>query len=330
MKYSYHHFSRTIGLCLGGICEKSGRYYLDSTSFLDSAGQCGKSILEVKFTLWDEKLVNCYIYEKSQGPAFFQDASANLNDAAVGILQRYQELTGDTQIPQMRNLLRDIDTFSNVTIQSDDLRLQVVVMADTTYLTWENVLNGDDYSRLKIVFKNGQFFRFCDDRFFYKLGSSEVSISKEEAINIALKRVDNFSYTYQNQRIFITSANISEKLTTAAPGFLNKTNPMVVYPVWVVDLGLDALYPGDIAFIKVMIWADSGEVVSCEAMGYGFPSEPDVTAETTVAPENTQTIANTSTDYSTIYVTVACLALIIPTVAVGLWLKKRKRPHTTQ
>ncbi len=314
---------------LGGICEKSGTYTLDSTGIVDSTGQCGTSLLEVHFRLWDGKVVNCDFAEKSRGPAFYTEQPVtDLHGATSGILQRYQIYTGDEQITQMKQLFDTADVTSNSTKTADNLSIEILVdgKANKIYLTWGNMLNGADYSRLKIVFQDGQFCRFYDDRSFYKLGSSEINISEEEAIDIALKQVKSFSYTYKNQKITLTSENIDENLISTQPNFLNKTDPMVKYPCWVVNLGLDDLYPGDIAFIKVMIWADNGEVVSCEAMGYGFPypaSTPGVSPKNTQTG-NTQPTSNNSVPWAA-YIVVVCVAVAIPTVLVALALKKRSK-----
>lgn len=309
---------------LGGICEKSGTYTLDSTGIVDSTGQCGTSLLEVYFRLWDGKVVNCDFEEKSRGPALYTEQPVtDLQEATSGILQRYQIYTADEQITQMKQLLDTVDVTSNSTKTADNLSIKILVdgTANKTYLTWGNMLNGADYSRLKIVFQDGQFCRFYDDRSFYKLGSSEVNISKEEAIDIALKHVESFSYTYKNQKITLTSENIDKNLISTQPNFLNKTIPMVKYPCWIVNLGLDDLYPGDIAFIKVMIWADTGEVISAEALGYGFPYPASTPA---VAPNGTQPTSNDSVPW-TMYIVVACVAVAISTVLLALALKKRSK-----
>lgn len=309
---------------LGGICEKSGMYMLDSTGIVDSSGQCGTSLLEVYFQLWDGKVVNCEFEEKSRGPTFYtKQPTSDLHDATLGILQRYQIYTGDEQITQMKELFDTVEVVSTSTKSVDNLSIKILVdsTTDKIYLTWGNMLNGADYSRLKIVFQDGQFYRFCDDRGFYKLGSSEVNISKEEAIDIALKQIESFSYTYKGQIVTLTSKNIDENLISIQPNFLNKTEPMVKYPCWVLNLGLDDLYPGDISFIKVMIWADTGEVLSREAMGYGFPQSYIVSTPSSMTPAPQKSDSDTMPP---LYLVALFIGIIILIVAV-IGLKKRNK-----
>ena len=45
--------------------------------------------------------------------------------------------------------------------------------------------------------------------------------------------------------------------------------PTLFYPCWTVALPLDNVYPGSVYYIEVLIWADTGQVISCKTMGYG-------------------------------------------------------------
>lgn len=309
---------------LDGFAQTTGQYTLDSTGLVDSTGQCGTSIVTVSFTFWDEKLISCSIYEESQGPTLYSKQPAtDLRAAASDFLQRYQAYTDDAQLTQMRSLLNTVEVTANTTKTVDNLSIEVYIEEDKTFFTWGNTLNGADYSRLRLKFQNGQFASFGDDRSFYELGSSEVNISQEEALDIALKRVESFTYTYKGKNITLTSANIVKEDSLLYFSFLNRTKRFEVYPIWIVDLPLDDLYPGNIAFIKVMLWADSGEVISCEALGYGFPfEEPYLTP--TPFTENTEPDNNGEAP-SAVYIAVACVVIAISIAVVAVFLKKRRQ-----
>ena len=151
-----------------------------------------------------------------------------------------------------------------------------------------------------------------------------MNISQEEALDIALKRVESFTYTYKGKNITITSSNIVKEDSLLYFSFLNRTKRFEVYPIWIVDLPLDDLYPGDIAFIKVMLWADSGEVIRAEALGYGFPYDPS----STPLPENTQpesTEPDNNVTPPAAYIAAACVTILISIAAAAVVLKKRSR-----
>jgi hypothetical protein len=278
---------------LDGIAQTTGQYELDSSSL------GGTSILTVNFAFWDSELLSCSFYENSRGPTqYSKQPAADLKNAVSDLLERYQTYTGDTQIAQMRSLLDAAQVASNDTKSVGNLALTVYVEEDDhTLFTWGNIVNGVDYSRLRLVFRDGAFSEFADDRGFYTLGSSEANVPKEEAINIALEYAKTYSYMSGDKEI--TNFGIVEGQIRSEAAVLNRTKRMELYPCWIVDLPLDKIYPGGVAIIKVMVWADTGEVISCEALGYGFPyNYPDATPSEDSSPlssENNQTDNNTAT-----------------------------------
>jgi hypothetical protein len=307
----------------GGVAQTTGQYTLDSTGLVGSTCECGTSILTVNFAFWDQELISCSFYEVSQGPPMYsKQPVTDLRTAASDFLQRYQARTGDAQLTQMRSLLDMVEVTSNTTKTVDNLSLEVLVEDNKTLFTWGNTLNGTDYSRLRLNFQEGQFSSFGDDRSFYKLGSSEVNISQEEALNVALKRVESFTYTYMGKNITITSSNIVKEESLLHFSFLNRTNRFELYPCWIVELPLDDLYPPDIAIIKVMLWADSGEVISAVALGYGFSYDPSPTPAPVT--ENTKP-NNNNAALSPVYIVAACVAIAIPIAVIAVALKKRRK-----
>lgn len=314
----------------GEVAHTSGQYVLDSTSI------GGTSILTVTFTFWDQELVSCAYYEVSQGPTLYsRQPATDLINAASDFLQRYQTYTGDAQLTQMRSTIDGVKVTSNMTKTIDSLKLEVLFEErshdNKTLFSWSNTLNSADYSRLRLEFRNGEFSEFGDDRSFYKLGSSEVNISREEAVSIALERVKSYSYPYNDEKI--TGFEIVEEQIRSKPSFLNRTERMVLYPCWIVDLPLNRIYPDSVAYIKVLIWADKGEVISCEAMGYGFPSEyfdstPSPTPVNTPllmspSPQNTQ--ANNNIAPATMYIVAACVIIVVSIAVIAVVFKGKRR-----
>jgi hypothetical protein len=304
---------------LGGVAQTTGQYRLDSTGFVDSTGECGTSILTVTFSFWDNKLISCDIYEESQGPPLYSKQPAtDLKDAASNFLQRYQTYTGDTQLSQMRSLLDTVDVTSNTTKTADNLSLEVKVKYDRTTLSCSNTLNGAGYSRLCLEFDNWGFSGFYDDRSFKKLGSSEVNISQEEAVSIALKSVEPYQYTNKNGTV---NFNIVEENIRSRFLFLNRTDHFVIYPCWVVDLPLGEFYAGGVSYIEVMLWADSGEVISIEALGGGgYPYE-----EPSSTPTPTSSPIPEPEPFPTTMVIAPIASVAVVGVGLIVYFKKRKR-----
>jgi len=297
---------------------------------LDGSGLNIASILTVSFTVWEKGVMSCSFNEVSQGPTLYSvQPSANLRDTASGFLQRYQIHTGDTQLSQMRSLLDTVEISSNNSRMVDNLELEVYVENDRTHLTWRNTLNGTGYSRLILDFQDAELSHFVDDRSFYRLGSSEVNISQQEAESIALKHAESFSYKSSNKEV--TGFNVVKEQIRSRMSFLNRGNVMVLYACWIVDLPLNDIYPGGVSYIKVIIWADSGEVVQCLALGSGgymespaSPStEPSPSTDTTYYTDNSnssptkpETEASSTKPFPT--VPVAAVSVAVTLAIAGL------------
>jgi hypothetical protein len=60
---------------------------------------------------------------------------------------------------------------------------------------------------------------------------------------------------------------VTEPIT--AKLWMHPREPLVHYPRWSVTLYLTKTYPGLINRIALLIWADTGEVIYCQALGGG-------------------------------------------------------------
>lgn len=307
----------------GGLTKTTGQY------ILDSSGLGGTSILTVNFAFWNEKLILCFIYEESQGPPIYsQQPVTDLGDAATGFLQRYQVYTSDAELEKMRNIVDMVNPTANTTTTVDNVKLKVSVEPNKTLFTWSTTYNGAEYNRLILEFKNGHLFEFYDDRSFYTVGSTEVNISEEEAIKIGLERVKNYSYLYQGKEI--SGFNIVEEQIRTKLEVMGKFNALELYPLWTVDLPLNEVYPGSVYYIEVRLWADTGEIIDCTALGYGAGgwSLGDSSAEpsTSATPSATDTQPeNNNAPPAAMYVAVGLASVLIPVALVAMVYKRRHK-----
>ena len=149
------------------------------------------------------------------------------------------------------------------------------------------------------------------------------------------------SYSYTSDDKEVTDFCVVTEYIRSSLSFLYKTDRLELYPCWIVDLPLDAIYPGSVAFIKVIIWADKGEVVSCEALGYGFPSEyldssptPEIPLKTTsnhtLPSPSIQNKMGSAYRFPVELLVVGLIALIITTVTALIVIKKRRNNPSSQ
>jgi hypothetical protein len=213
-------------------------------------------------------------------PLYSEPQPANIVDVVKGFLQRYQAYTGDPDfdgvrdIEGMRSILDTVDVTENVTAMSDHVQLEVINRTDYTVFVWEYVLDGVAFPWMTLEFRNGIVCGFDDNWRLYTAGSTDINFSEEEAINVALEHLEDFSWTAGDEEV--TDFEITEETITADLITTRNKEPLTLYPSWVITVYLDKIYPGNINRIVLAIWVDTGEIISCIPLGGGGgPSIPE-------------------------------------------------------
>lgn len=228
--------------------------------------------LEAAFVFKNESFANCMLGTIGS-PLYSEPQPANTVDNAKGFLQRYQAYTGDPDFDgvrdfeEMRSILDTVDVTENVTATSDHVKLEVISRTDYTALVWEYVLDGVAFPWMTLEFRNGIVCGFDDNWRLYTAGSTDISFSEEEAINVALEHLEDFSWTAGDEEV--TDFEIMEETITADLITTRNKEPLTLYPSWIITVYLDKIYPGNINRILLTIWADTGEVISCIPLGGG-------------------------------------------------------------
>jgi hypothetical protein len=313
-----------------GYIQTSGVYQL---TYWDIATE-SYSGLDVTFSFANSTLRLCTLEVFSGEPYYSKALSSNMREAAAVLLERYEALSSDLKLTAMRNMLTTVDVTKDSTKIEGNLKLEVSATSDHTSLAWIQSQNGVDYNSLTLEFKHGAFRTFFDSRSYRKVGSAEINISQEQAIAMALKEADGFSYTYNDK--LVDNLTIVESQIRAELKANVRDTPTLFYPRWTVALPLDKVYPGSVYYIEVMIWADTGQVISCKTMGYGGPypddsssdsasSEPLPTATPTAENTNTTQAENNSPTPSAVIIAIIIAAIFSSTFTAALIVKKRKR-----
>ena len=263
---------------LGGLTETNGKYALTY----------GTSKLDVLFVFTNDILSWCLVTIMDGSPKYSEPLAANFSDVAKDFIQRYDAFTKDPNLSVDQSLLNDVDFSKNSSTAIGNLKIEITVRSFSSSLYVSNTFNGAVYNGFGVTFENEDFRAFSDDRSYYKMGDPTVNISHQQAVDIALKRVETFSYSYGGKQISnfgIVKDHIAADLLTQS-----RYKPLELYPYWRVSLPLDNLYPGSVNSIEVTLWADTGEVIETHVLelGGGFPSEeqtptPIATTEPTPA-----------------------------------------------
>ncbi len=205
---------------------------------------------------------------------------SNITETAVTFLQKYQEFSG-LNSTLLFDLLRDINPAENATLMSGNLKLEVkhadltgTAFGDSVQFRWMQSFNGCDYRYVVMGFKDGFFSMIGDDRQVYSIGDTNVNISKEQAVVIALNAIQSYSYRMSDDWVVDEFDVLENRCTAVLMPQIVEGN--VLFPAWSVTLPLNGTYPGSVTELLVSIWAGSGEVAFVHHQAYAqlYPNTP--------------------------------------------------------
>ncbi|MGB9915484.1 MAG: hypothetical protein ACPLIG_07560 [Candidatus Bathyarchaeales archaeon] len=238
------------------------------------------------------------------------------------VLENYLRWRGVSSLRAAVDVLGMVDAMEGSSKVVGNLNFTTVWREDSVSFYWIWQVNSVSAGRIYLRLDRRGIW-IADDWGVYRLGSSEVKVSKDEAIAIALKRVESFSYTARidvntsvEVRDFVV---VKEKITAELLTWPKE--PLVLYPYWSVKLGLDKVYPAFVDAIHVGIWADTGEVFFCEPIGWGGPvSADDSGAETQPTVGNGE-----AAEEQMLQTSVVVVAAVVVAAVIGVAALKRKR-----
>jgi len=308
----------------GGLAEELVRYNLDGGNESNLRVTCR----------FREDTIHSYSLQVSKGSPFFADPQpTNLLDAAKEFLERYQTNSGASYTQEMRKMLDKIEETKDATITSGNIKLTVLNQevqnypaeaVDRTLFEWTYTVNGVDAPQnvVRVTFEEGVFKSLVNDWDLYSIGSSEVNVSREEAINLARNAAEDYTLRiYLEDGLTDVEFNLADE-PARAELFMYPRETLTVYPFWRIELYFDKYYYSAYG-IQVGIWADTGEIESCESLsGLGPIAEEDPTessTEQTLTSENDGTVSSMN-----MYIIILATATII---AIGIATLAYKKKH---
>ena len=235
---------------LDGITEEYMTYRLTST----------ESELSIDFRFRNQTLSR-YILDVIEGsPIYAQPQSTDTLELARNVLQRYQNYAGGSYLATMRNILNTITEPEDTEKTVDDIKLIVSSEGNDIEIQWIKTVNGIDYQAkgVSLSFADGILETLTDGWFLFRVGSTEVNISEQEAIQIAISHAQDYSWT-------VDGVTVTDFVVIPEPVSVDlfphiREEPLDLIPYWYVVLSLDKVYPGNVNSIGVGLWADTGAV----------------------------------------------------------------------
>ncbi|MCW4016496.1 MAG: winged helix-turn-helix domain-containing protein [Candidatus Bathyarchaeota archaeon] len=218
------------------------------------------SELSIDFRFRNQTLSR-YILDVIEGtPVYSQQQSTSVLEIADDVLQRYQNYAGVSYVDTMKDMLSTISETEDIEKIEGDMKLIIANDGKDTEIQWITTVDGIDYQArgVSLSFDNGVLESLSDGWFLFKIGSTEVNISEEEAIQIAMSNAPDYSWTAEG--VEITDFVILEEPVSADLWPHIRDEPLELIPYWYIVLQLDKVYPGNVNSIGVGIWADTGAV----------------------------------------------------------------------
>jgi hypothetical protein len=194
--------------------------------------------------------------------------TANLLDCATTVLERYRVQFNATHCSQLAPMLTEIISLDREqTLENDEAQLEFQLTSkDHLRFKWTPKVDGIKMQKSFSISidKNGVLTHLTDWLRIINIGTSEVNISEEQAVNIALdlaqKRADEVGTEIDSYETSLMLNN--DPLTGRGDCF-------TLYPAWTVMFYYDNnTRPANIYGCYVCIWADTGEVFIINSQGF--------------------------------------------------------------
>ncbi|MDR2699344.1 MAG: hypothetical protein LBC12_00735 [Nitrososphaerota archaeon] len=274
-----------------------------------------ESLLHITFTFIDNKFDICNILPTKGSPIYAEPQATKPIDSVKDILDRYLTYSQAVYIKNMQAVLNKVDS-TNATATFGDVKLVTSTMKTpqgTTYeiFEWIYTIDGIDVqpNNLTVYFEDGVFKSLSDKWGLFKLGSSSVNISQEEAIDIAKKAANAHTLLVWRGEWVEIPFNLGDELSV---NFFTypRGEDLTVFPLWDIELYFDkadSLVNG----LRYGIWADTGEIAFCNELSYGGESIGEVTSPT---------LQSDGSDVLILVVLAVIVAVVVASTVV-LWKK---------
>lgn len=240
-----------------GIADQTVNYRLESDG----------SKMEVVSNFRNGTIVWCKIY-RLEGSPILTVPSVNALDSAKSLLNRYQSVSKAPYLQPIQDSLNTLTELKSMTTENGNVKLEVSNEGEYSRFWWTATVNGIEMPQKQVglVFYNGTFEMFGDYWNCYTVGNADIKFDREDAIQVAKEHAQNHSYNIGDT--VVNNFTILDEYVIAELTMQDRGNH-VLYPWWEIRLPLDKAYLGSITEIRVLMWADTGEVTYVEAIRGG-------------------------------------------------------------
>jgi hypothetical protein len=234
----------------GGVAEEVIQYSLTSS----------RSNLNVDFRFRNSHFSRYELDMIESSPIFAQTQPNDVLQNAKNILSRYKMFSGDAYLTNMSDLLATVSKISNTAITQGNVKLQITVSGSTVVFFWMFTEDEVDFQAkgLQMIFQNNVLTTMTDGYFLFTVGTTKLSVSRDQAVNIAKDYVKTLTWTIDGQQV--SNFNVKDQPFSVQLVPHNRGDSVALIPYWYVQLSLTKIYAGGINEVAIGIYADTGEV----------------------------------------------------------------------
>ena len=242
---------------IGGLSEENLKYSLKSNF--------NNLNIDIRFRNNHFSRYDLHMIEST--PIFAQTQPSDVLQNAKFTLARYKVYSGDNYLSQMISLLNAVPRIeNNQELVDGNMKLQIFSSAGTVLFAWMYTDNGIDYQTkgLQMVFENNILTTLTDGYFLYTVGNTNLSVSREQAIEIAKNHVKTLTYNIEGQQVSgftVADEPLSVQLVPHTRG-----NSVALVPYWYVELALNQIYAGGRNVVTVGIYADTSQIADVQLL----------------------------------------------------------------
>jgi hypothetical protein len=264
-KYTISLLSNTIQWRsdFGGVAEEVIQYSLTSS----------QSNLNIDFRFRNSHFSRYQLVMIESSPIFTQTQPNDVLQNARGTLARYKAYSGDTYLNNMSNLLDTIAKIDNTMVTQGNIKLQISVSGDTVVFFWMHTENGIDYQAkgLQLIFQDNVLTTMSDGYFLFTIGNTELTVSREQAINVAKNYVKTLTWAIEGKQVSgfnVVDPPLSVQLVPHTRG-----SSAALIPYWYVQMSLDKTYGGGINEVAIGVYADRNQVADVQMLSTSVNTE---------------------------------------------------------
>ena len=235
---------------LGGVVEEILKYSLANS----------ESQIDVILRFRNRELSRYQMNVFEESPIYAEPQSFSVLDTAKSLLQRLISYNDASYLKDMSNMLAPVSKLEDTEITEGNMKLVISVSGANAEIQWLYTKNGVDFpvKSLTLNFENGVLKDLTDGWYLFSIGSTEVNVSSEEALEIAKNAVQSF--TWEADGTTVSNFNVLDEPVSVVFHPIPRGQNLKLIPYWYIILYLDKVYPGGVNRIAIGVWADTGTV----------------------------------------------------------------------